>query len=159
MPSHAEKLQSRVKGASAFNLTPTERANVERKSRNQHGTFYTFRDGSKVSIPNGTANVRILDTGNWWKRLKAMACRPSVIDFAPMVGDGIQAPGAIVLRKSRGAHPYVVHFYNAQDDAFYYGDYCATEHEGRRAFDQKCERYDRTKYLRNEYQRLYSMEG
>lgn len=59
MPSHAEKLQNRVKGASAFNLTPTERANVERKSRNQYGTYYTFRDGSKASIPSGTADVRV----------------------------------------------------------------------------------------------------
>ena len=39
----------------------------------------------------------------------------------PISGDGVQAPGAVVLRELGGQ--YVTHFFNAQDGGYYHGHY------------------------------------
>jgi len=49
-----------------------------------------------------------------WGLLKSIAVQ----------GDGIQAPGAVTMCKISGHHPYVVHFFNAQDGGFHEGCYC-----------------------------------
>lgn len=62
----------------------------------------------------------------------------------PMDGDGIQAPGVIVLAflRDNPATPYVVWFCNTQDGGIYNGDYCYTREEAEAVFDRKCNRYD-----------------
>lgn len=66
--------------------------------------------------------------------------------FYGMDGDGMQAPGAIVIAflRSNPLHPYVVWFANTQDGGTHYGDYCKTRDEADEAFNVKCTRYDPT---------------
>lgn len=60
-----------------------------------------------------------------------------------MKSDGVQAQGAIVLRKREDKyHPYVVHFRNDQVGGYSNGDYCKGYFEALEAFRQKCKRYD-----------------
>lgn len=60
-----------------------------------------------------------------------------------MDGDGIQAPGAIVLCRIHGNahHPYVAWFHNHQTGGYSGGDYCENLAEGIAAFNDKIERY------------------
>lgn len=63
-----------------------------------------------------------------------------------MAGDGIQAPGAIVIRRleHNKRHPYVVHFRNDQCGGYCDGDYCENYLDAWEAYDRKCKRYDPT---------------
>jgi hypothetical protein len=58
-------------------------------------------------------------------------------------GDGCQAPGSITLCEIPGAHPYVIHFFNAQDGGFHSGTYCRDMDTARREFSRQSERYTR----------------
>lgn len=62
--SIATRLQDRVKRTSAFNLTPQERADITRTSRNEKGTTYVFRDRSAVFIATGTTDVILTKFGH-----------------------------------------------------------------------------------------------
>jgi len=74
--------------------------------------------------------------------------------FYGMDGDGIQAPGAIVLAFLRNSHdPYVVWFANTQVGGTSGGDYCKTAAEALEAFDRKCKRYDPTGELNRAFNR------
>jgi hypothetical protein len=66
--------------------------------------------------------------------------------FYGMDGDGMQAPGAIVIAflRSNKNHPYVVWFANTQSGGTHNGDYCKTLKEAEEAFNVKCTRYDPT---------------
>lgn len=63
-----------------------------------------------------------------------------------MASDGIQAPGAIVIRhlEHNRLHPYVVHFRNDQCGGYHAGDYCQTLEEADEVFERRCKRYDPT---------------
>lgn len=65
--------------------------------------------------------------------------------FEPMKGDGVQAPGAVTLCKlpNNPNHPFVVHFFNAQDGGFYHGNYCVDLEEAKKAYRTKIDRYAR----------------
>lgn len=75
-----------------------------------------------------------------------------VIQAYEMRSDGVQAAGAIVLRRlpDNDATPFVVHFRNDADSermgrpCYYSGDYCANLAEAWAAFGEKCRRYDPT---------------
>lgn len=61
-----------------------------------------------------------------------------------MKSDGIQAPGAIVIRHnpSNLQHPYVVHFRNDQIGGFSEGVYCSTYSEAIESYQRQCRKYD-----------------
>lgn len=61
----------------------------------------------------------------------------TVLETKLVSGDGIQAPGAVTLCLIDGLHPYVVHFFNAQDGGFHSGDYCRDHKEAIAAFNQR----------------------
>jgi hypothetical protein len=63
-----------------------------------------------------------------------------------MDGDGIQAPGMIVIAylRSNKQHPFVVWFANTQAGGTSAGDYCTSAQEATEAFYAKCKRYDPT---------------
>jgi len=48
----------------------------------------------------------------------------TVIKSIPILGDGVQAPGAVTMCEIGGAHPYAIHFFNEQDGGFHSGNYC-----------------------------------
>lgn len=69
--------------------------------------------------------------------------RKEALHFVGFDGDGCQAPGAIVVRKSgSGHHPFVTHFFNSQDGGYYSGNYCTTEADAITAMDERLPRYD-----------------
>lgn len=76
--------------------------------------------------------------------------RPWIRSYG-MCSDGIQAPGAIVLRDVGGYHPYVVHFFNVQDQGYYHGSYCTTMEKAISTFHDKCKRYDPLGLLHGAY--------
>lgn len=75
-----------------------------------------------------------------------------VIQSYEMRSDGVQAAGAIVLRRlpDNDATPFVVHFRNDADSermgrpCYYSGDYCANLADAWAAFADKVRRYDPT---------------
>lgn len=75
-----------------------------------------------------------------------------VIQTYEMRSDGVQAAGAIVLRRlpDNDATPFVVHFRNDADSermgrpCYYHGDYCANLADAWAAFGEKVRRYDPT---------------
>lgn len=75
-----------------------------------------------------------------------------VIQAYEMRSDGVQAAGAIVLRRlpDNDATPFVVHFRNDADSermgrpCYYHGDYCANLADAWAAFGEKVRRYDPT---------------
>jgi hypothetical protein len=77
-------------------------------------------------------------------RSEAIACAA----FIGLAGRGATAPGAVVIRPGNELHPFMVHFLNTQDGAYYFGDYCTTKDEAYRAMDDKLRRYDRNGDLR-----------
>jgi hypothetical protein len=59
-------------------------------------------------------------------------------------GDGVQAPGSVVLSYTGNApQPYVAHFFNSQDGGFHAGNYCTDSHAAYRAYHAKVARYTR----------------
>lgn len=64
----------------------------------------------------------------------------------PMAGDGIQAPGALIIRAlpDNDIHPFAVHFLNLQSGGYHAGDYCETLAEAESAYASRCRRYDPT---------------
>jgi hypothetical protein len=60
-----------------------------------------------------------------------------VLKSVTIYGDGVQAPGAVVMCEIPGAHPYVIHFFNAQDGGFHSGDYCKTRVEAEEAYAKR----------------------
>lgn len=68
-----------------------------------------------------------------WTVVKSMAVK----------GDGILAPGDVVMSRIPGHHPFVVHFFNRQDGGFYFGEYHETYYPADAAYSQKCNRYRR----------------
>lgn len=54
-------------------------------------------------------------------------------------GDGVQAPGFVVLRQF-GAQ-WVTHFYNAQDGGFHHGHYFASLNKAEADFTERVARY------------------
>jgi hypothetical protein len=85
-------------------------------------------------------------------RRRETADLSDVIQAYEMRSDGVQAAGAIVLRRlpDNDATPFVVHFRNDADSermgrpCYYSGDYCATLADAWAAFGEKCRRYDPT---------------
>lgn len=85
-------------------------------------------------------------------RRRETADLSDVIQAYEMRSDGVQAAGAIVLRRlpDNDATPFVVHFRNDADSermgrpCYYSGDYCANLAEAWAAFGEKCRRYDPT---------------
>jgi hypothetical protein len=78
--------------------------------------------------------------------------RAESLMFCGMDGDGIQAPGAIVIRETgRDLHPFVVHFANTQCGGYHGGEYCTTRREADETALDKIRRYDPTKALRNSF--------
>lgn len=85
-------------------------------------------------------------------RRRETADLSDVIQTYEMRSDGVQAAGAIVLRRlpDNDATPFVVHFRNDADSermgrpCYYSGDYCATLADAWAAFGEKCRRYDPT---------------
>lgn len=72
--------------------------------------------------------------------------------FHGLDGDGCQAPGAIVIRKSdSGHHPYVVHFANTQSGGHHGGSYCQTLDQAIARFNERKGRYDPTGDLHRSY--------
>lgn len=72
------------------------------------------------------------------------ACVNPTCDFYGMDGDGIQAPGAIVVREVGGYSPFAVHFANTQCGGFHGGQYCKTLEEARSYAAKRAARYDPT---------------
>lgn len=64
------------------------------------------------------------------------------LKFVGLAGRGATAPGAVVIREMGGLHPFAAHFFNSQDGGYYFGDYCMTQEEAERAFNDKLRRYD-----------------
>lgn len=60
VPPYARQLARHALGLSAWNVPDRLRGRIARKSRNQHGTRYTFTDGSACYVPAGSATVRVL---------------------------------------------------------------------------------------------------
>jgi hypothetical protein len=77
--------------------------------------------------------------------------RAESIEFYGMDGDGMQAPGAIVIREVGGYHPFAVYFANTQCGGYCHGDYCETLDEAQEAFVAKCNRYDPTAALNGSF--------
>jgi len=68
-----------------------------------------------------------------WKVIKSVA----------VPGDGVQAPGAVVMCEVNSEHhPLAVHFFNAQDGGFHSGNYCKTRAEAEEAFGQRALRFN-----------------
>lgn len=64
-----------------------------------------------------------------------------VLKSVAVLGDGVLAPGAVTMCKISGAHPYVIHFFNAQDGGFYQGNYCKTRAEADEAYMKRVLRF------------------
>lgn len=65
-----------------------------------------------------------------------------VIKYVNVPGDGVQAPGFVTMCKVDGQHhPYVVHFFNAQDGGFHSGDYCSTRAYAEEAYTKRVLRF------------------
>ncbi len=70
------------------------------------------------------------------------------LSFVGLAGRGATAPGAVVVRKMPGHHPFAAHFFNTQDGGYYYGDYAETREEAEKLAQAKLRRYDRDGELR-----------
>ena len=57
--SAAATLWREVRTLSAWNMPDRLRAQLKRTNRNQHGTRYTFTDGSAAFVPAGSATVKV----------------------------------------------------------------------------------------------------
>jgi hypothetical protein len=64
-----------------------------------------------------------------------------VIKSIPIVGDGVQAPGAVTMCKTDGPYPYMIHFFNAQDGGFHNGDYWQTRKAAEEAYVKRAMRF------------------
>lgn len=67
-----------------------------------------------------------------------------VVERTEVKGDGIQAPGFVVM-STTGEVPfaYAVHFFNAQDGGFHSGDYCKDLTEASASYRDKVARWTR----------------
>ena len=75
----------------------------------------------------------------------AKAAAFAAVDFHGMDGDGIQAPGAIVVREvNGGVDKYAVHFANTQSGGFHGGYYTNSIVEARAELRERARRYDPT---------------
>lgn len=59
VPPYATQLARFALGLSAWNMPDRLRAQLKRRTRNQHGTRYTFTDGSAAFVPAGSASVEV----------------------------------------------------------------------------------------------------
>jgi hypothetical protein len=84
---------------------------------------------------------------------KGQADAIAVGAFAGLAGRGATAPGAVVIRAlpDNEMHPFVVHFLNTQDGAYYFGDYCESKDEAYKAMRHKLDRYDPDGILRRAF--------
>lgn len=53
--TQAEQIEAETAGRMAWNFTPQERKAIVRRAINQHGTRYTFDDGSALWVQRGMA--------------------------------------------------------------------------------------------------------
>lgn len=67
-----------------------------------------------------------------------MATLPRLIASFKVEGDGVQAPGSIVLRElDNSITPYATHFYNEQDRGYHHGHYFSTLKRATADFDER----------------------
>jgi hypothetical protein len=66
----------------------------------------------------------------------------AVIKHVDIAGHGAQAPGAVVMCKVGGFHPYAVHFFNKQDGGFHSGNYCEIREDAEKAFAERVKRFN-----------------
>ena len=65
-----------------------------------------------------------------------------VVKYVNVPGDGIQAPGFVTMCKIDNLqHPFVVHFFNAQDGGFHSGNYCSNRTQAEEAFTKRVLRF------------------
>lgn len=64
-----------------------------------------------------------------------------ILKSHPIPGDGSGAPGRITLREWRSNEEWVTHFYNLQDDGFYYGRYFTDLGEAEANFELRVKEY------------------
>jgi hypothetical protein len=65
-----------------------------------------------------------------------------LIKSVPVLGDGIQAPGAVTMcERDDFFLPYIVHFFNAQDGGFHSGDYCPDREAAEEAYAARVLRF------------------
>lgn len=57
----AAQLWQSVRHLSAWNMPDNIRAQLKRRTRNQHGMRYTFTDGSACFVPAGSASVNVVE--------------------------------------------------------------------------------------------------
>lgn len=76
------------------------------------------------------------------------------LQFYGMDGDGVQAPGAVVIRDVGGVHPFVVHFANTQSGGYHEGSYCQTLEKAIARFNERVSRYDPTGDLNRSFNGL-----
>jgi len=58
-----------------------------------------------------------------------------ILELHPVLGDGIQAPGYLILRQF--GTQWATHFYNEQDGGFHHGHYFATLDEAEDNFKKR----------------------
>ena len=76
----------------------------------------------------------------------------TVMEAYVMAGDGAQAPGAVVLRRVAGYHPFVIHFANLQSGGYHMGDYFKTLKEAYPVFDKRKDYADPTGNLNKAFE-------
>lgn len=62
-----------------------------------------------------------------------------ILNLHPVLGDGAQAPGHIVLRQF--GEQWATHFYNDQDGGFHHGHYFASLEKAEADFDKRVAQY------------------
>lgn len=66
-----------------------------------------------------------------------------LIKSVKVPGDGVQAPGAVTMCKIENeSHPFVIHFFNAQDGGFHSGDYCVDRAAAEVAYAKRVLRFE-----------------
>jgi hypothetical protein len=65
----------------------------------------------------------------------------TVIKSVPVNGDGVQAPGAIVMCEIGNERPYAIHFFNEQDGGFHMGSYCEDRKEAEDVYAMRVLKY------------------
>jgi len=62
-----------------------------------------------------------------------------IIKIYPVAGDGVQAPGSVVLRQF--GERYATHFYNDQDGGFHHGHYFSNLPDAEADFNRRVSNY------------------
>jgi hypothetical protein len=64
-----------------------------------------------------------------------------ILKSAPIPRQPATAPGFVTICQIDGMHPYVVHFFNAEDGGFHSGDYCKTYEQAEEHFTRRSRKY------------------